>query len=196
MLEVLTGSGLAVAAGLNAYIPLLVLGVAGRTLDFVELPSAWVWLENPWVIAILGVLLVVEVIADKVPMVDSINDWIQTIVRPAAGGIAFGTGAASETAVVTDPASFFSSSAWVPVVIGIVLALGTHATKMAARPVLNAATAGVAAPVVSTVEDISSVVLSLLALIVPVIGTIALVGLIALLVVRVRRARRLKARIS
>ncbi|QAV69458.1 DUF4126 domain-containing protein [Salinibacterium sp. UTAS2018] len=190
MLEVLTGSGLAVAAGLNAYIPLLVLGIAGQTLDFVALPAAWAWLENPWVIAILIVLLIIEVVADKVPMVDSINDWIQTLVRPAAGGIAFGTGAASETAVVTDPASFFSSNAWVPVAIGIVLALGTHATKMAARPVLNAATAGVAAPVVSTLEDVSSVVLSLLALIVPVLGTIALVALVALLFVRVRRARR------
>lgn len=196
MLEVLTGSGLAVAAGLNAYIPLLILGIAGRTLEFVELPATWAWLENPWVIAILVVLLIVEVVADKVPVVDSINDWIQTVIRPAAGGIAFGTGAASETAVVTDPASFFSSNAWVPVVVGIVLALGTHATKMAARPVLNAATAGVAAPVVSTIEDASSVLLSVLALLVPVLGMILLVGLIALLAVRVRRVRRRNARIS
>ncbi|MBH0108846.1 DUF4126 domain-containing protein [Salinibacterium sp. NG22] len=190
MFEILTGSGLAVAAGLNAYIPLLILGIAGRVFDFVELPAAWSWLENPWVIAVLGVLLVVEVIADKVPVVDSVNDWIQTIARPAAGGIAFGTGAASETAVVTDPASFFTSEAWVPVVIGIILAFGTHATKMAARPVLNAATAGAAAPVVSAAEDISSVLLSLMALIVPVIGTLALIGLVAWLVARVRRARR------
>jgi len=189
MLEVLTGSGLAVAAGLNAYIPLLVLGVAGQTLDFVELPSAWSWLENPWVIAILGVLLIVEIIADKVPMVDSINDWVQTVVRPAAGGIAFGTGASSETAVVSDPEAFFSSNAWIPVVVGVVLALGTHATKMAARPVLNAATAGVAAPMVSTVEDLSSVALSLLAIIVPVVGTLALVGLIAFLLLRLKRGR-------
>ena len=190
MLEVLTGSGLAVAAGLNAYIPLLILGVAGRVFDFVELPAAWVWLENPWVIAILAVLLIVELVADKVPVVDSINDWIQTVIRPAAGGIAFGTGAASETAVVSDPASFFSSTAWVPVVVGIVLALATHAAKMAVRPALNAATAGAAAPVVSTVEDISSVLLSVLALIVPVLGVLAIIGLIVLLVVRVRRARR------
>lgn len=192
MLELLTGSGLAVAAGLNAYIPLLILGLAGRVIDFVELPAAWVWLENPWVLTILGVLLVVEVIADKVPVVDSINDWIQSVVRPAAGGIAFGTGAASETAVVTDPASFFSSSAWVPVAIGVVLALGTHATKMLARPALNAATAGTAAPVVSAAEDLSSVLLSFMALLVPVIGFVALLGLIVLIVLRVRRFRRVR----
>ena len=65
MLELLTGTGLAVAAGLNAYVPLLVLGLAGRFLDFVELPSAWRWLENEWVLLIIGVLLVIELVADK-----------------------------------------------------------------------------------------------------------------------------------
>lgn len=192
MLEVLTGSGLAVAAGLNAYIPLMILGLAGRIFDFVELPPAWSWLENPWVLVVLGALLVVEVIADKVPVVDSINDWIQSVVRPAAGGIAFGTGAASETAVVTDPASFFTSNAWVPVAIGVLLAFGTHATKMLARPALNAATAGTAAPVVSAAEDISSVLLSFMALLVPVVGFVALLALIALLVLRIRRSRRVR----
>jgi hypothetical protein len=189
MLEVLTGSGLAVAAGLNAYIPLLILGLAGRVFDFVALPAGWAWLENPWIIGILGVLLIVEVVADKVPVVDSINDWIQSVVRPAAGGIAFGTGSASETAVVTDPASFFTSHAWVPVATGILLAFGTHAAKMLARPALNAATAGAAAPVVSAVEDVSSVLLSVMALLVPVIGFVALVGVITLLIFRVRRSR-------
>ncbi|GAA1218464.1 DUF4126 domain-containing protein [Rhodoglobus aureus] len=190
MLELLTGSGLAVAAGLNAYIPLLILGLAGRVFDFVELPTAWAWLENPWVLVVLGVLLVVEIVADKVPVVDSVNDWIQSVIRPVAGGIAFGTGAASETAVVTDPASFFTSSAWVPVSIGVVLAFGTHAAKMLARPALNAATAGAAAPVVSAAEDISSVLLSFMALLVPVIGFFVLLGMITLVVLRIRRSRR------
>ena len=84
MLELLTGTGLAVAAGLNAYVPMLVLGLAGRFLDFVELPAAWAWLENEWVLLILGVLLVIELVADKIPAVDSVNDVIQSIVRPAA----------------------------------------------------------------------------------------------------------------
>lgn len=189
-MEFLTGTGLAVAAGLNAYIPLLILGVAGRFVDFVELPANWAWLENPWVLGILGALLLIEIVADKIPVVDSVNDWIQTIVRPVAGGIAFGTGSASGTAVVTDPATFFTSGSWVPIAIGVVLALGTHATKMAARPVLNVATAGVGAPVVSTAEDIGSVVLSVLALLLPVLVLVAIVALLAGLIVAVRRARR------
>jgi len=190
MFELLTGTGLAVAAGLNAYIPLIVLGLAGRFLDFVELPAGWTWLENEWVLGIFGVLLVIEVVADKIPVVDSINDWIQTIVRPAAGGIAFGTGSASDTAVVSDPAAFFSSNAWVPIAIGILLALGTHLAKMLSRPALNAVTAGVAAPVVSTAEDVSSVILSLFALLVPVLVIVALGGVVTAFVVLLRRASR------
>ena len=59
VLELLTGTGLAIAAGLNAYVPLLALGLAGRFLDVVQLPAAWSWLENEWVLGILGVLLVI-----------------------------------------------------------------------------------------------------------------------------------------
>ncbi len=190
MFELLTGTGLAVAAGLNAYIPLLALGLAGRFLDFVELPAAWAWLENPWVLVILGVLLVIEIVADKIPVVDTVNDWLQTIVRPAAGGIAFGTGSATTTAVVTDPASFFTSNAWVPIVIGILLALVTHATKMASRPTLNAVTVGAAAPVVSTVEDIGSVILSVLALLLPILVIFAIGGIVVGFVMLFRRAAR------
>ncbi len=190
MLEILTGTGLAVAAGLNAYIPLLILGLAGRFVDVVELPAAWAWLENEWVLAILGVLLVIELVADKIPAVDSINDWIQTIVRPAAGGIVFGTGSAAQTAAVSDPAAFFESSQWVPVVVGIVIALVVHGAKMLVRPAANALTAGAAAPVLSTGEDISAVVLSLLAIIIPILVVVAIVGLVVMLVSVFRRARR------
>ena len=62
MLEVLAGSGLASAAGLNAYIPLVVLGALGRWTSFVELPESWQWLTNGWVLAILVLLLVVDVV--------------------------------------------------------------------------------------------------------------------------------------
>src|SRR5690349_15404456 len=136
MLELLTGTGLAFAAGLNAYIPLLVLGLSSRIFDFVQLPPGWTWLSNEWVLVILGVLLVIEIVADKIPAVDSVNDVIQTIVRPASGGIVFGSGSASQTALVDDPAAFFTSYQWVPIVIGIVIALLVHAGKAFSRPVL------------------------------------------------------------
>ena len=187
MLELLAGTGLAAAAGLNAYIPLLLLGLAGRFLDVVTLPTGWAWLENEWVLGILGVLLIIEMVADKIPAVDTVNDWIQTIVRPSSGGIVFGTGATSETAAVTDPASFFESNQWVPIVVGVVIALAVHLMKAGARPALNALTFGLAAPVASVAEDISSVVLSILALLAPVLVILALGALIVGFVVLFRR---------
>ena len=192
MLELLTGAGLAMAAGLNAYIPLLALGLAGRFLDVVALPDAWAWLENDWVLITLAGLLVIEFVADKVPAVDKINDWLQTIVRPTAGGIAFTTGTGAETRTVTDPAELFSSN-WVPIVTGILLALGVHLLKMAARPVLNVATAGVAAPIASVTEDIASVGLSVFAMVLPILLVVLIPALVigAWLAIRsVRRRRR------
>lgn len=192
MLEFLTGTGLAAAAGLNAYIPLLVVGLSSRFLDWIELPPAWAWLQNEWVLVILGVLLVIEIVADKIPVVDTVNDWLQTIVRPTAGGILFGTGTASETVAVTDPASFFASNQWVPIAIGVVLSLLVHTGKTLARPAANAMTAGLAAPALSAAEDVSSVVLSVLALLFPVLVVLALAGVVVGLVAAIRRARRKK----
>ncbi|TQL48010.1 uncharacterized protein DUF4126 [Homoserinimonas aerilata] len=190
MLEFLTGTGLALSAGLNAYIPLLLIGLASRFLDFVELPAGWLWLENEWVLGILAVLLVIELVADKIPAVDSVNDWIQTLVRPTAGGLAFGSGSSSETLAVTDPAQFFESNQWVPIATGAALALLVHLAKMIARPVANAVTLGAAAPVLSTMEDAGSVVLSVLALVVPILVIVAVPLLGWWIVSAVRRARR------
>ncbi|MDG4841280.1 DUF4126 domain-containing protein [Micromonospora sp. WMMD967] len=177
MFEVLTGTGLAASAGLNAYIPLLILGLLGRYTDLIDLPSGWTWLGNGWVILIMAVLLAVEMVADKVPVVDHINDVVQTVVRPTAGGLAFGAGSSSETVTVSDPGSFFSTHQWVPVVTGVLLALGVHLLKSAARPIVNATTAGFGAPVASTAEDATSVVVSLVAVLLPVLVLVFLVGL-------------------
>ena len=142
MLALLTGTGLAASAGLNAYIPLLLIGLLGRYTGLIDLPHGWNWLSNGWVLLILGVLLAVEVVADKVPAVDSINDLLQTAVRPTAGGLAFGAGSSSKTVTVSDPGSFFTSRQWVPIVAGIVIALVIHIGKASARPVINTATVG------------------------------------------------------
>ncbi|MDI5937388.1 DUF4126 domain-containing protein [Micromonospora sp. PTRAS2] len=189
MFEVLTGTGLAASAGLNAYIPLLTMGLLARYTDLIDLPSGWQWLGNGWVVAILAVLLTVEVVADKVPVLDHVNDVVQTVVRPTAGGLAFGAGSTSETVTVSDPGSFFSSNDWVPVVTGVLIALGVHLLKSAARPVINATTAGFGAPVASTAEDATSVVMSLVAIILPVLVLAFLLGLVAFTVWFLRRRR-------
>ncbi|GAB2894676.1 DUF4126 domain-containing protein [Neomicrococcus lactis] len=177
MMEFLTATGLSSAAGLNAYIPMLALGLLDRFTNFVNLPPAWSWLSNDWMLWILGVLLVVEVVADKIPVVDSINDVLQTVVRPAAGGVVFASGVGSETVTVSDPGTFFASDQWIPVVIGVVIALAVHLFKMGTRPVLNTATVGTAAPVVSAVEDGAAVGLAAAAIFLPILVLVLLAAL-------------------
>jgi len=169
VLEALTGTGLAGAAGLNAYIPLLAIGLLDRYTSLITLPPSWKWLSNGWVLIILAVLLAIEVVADKVPVLDSANDVVQTVVRPTAGGLAFGAGSASETVTVSDPASFFHSQQWVPIAVGILMALGVHGVKATARPVINTFTLGFGAPIVSTAEDATSATLSVVAIIIPLL---------------------------
>lgn len=177
-MELMTGFGLASAAGLNAYIPILLMGLMGRFTNLVNLPTGWSWLENGWVLTIVAVLLAVEIVADKIPALDSVNDTVQTLVRPTSGGIVFGSGTAAQTAAVTDPAEFARTGQWVPVVIGVVTALVVHLTKTAVRPAANVATAGVAAPVLSTLEDITSVGLTFVAILIPALVLIILIALV------------------
>jgi hypothetical protein len=196
VLEALTGTGLAASAGLNAYIPLMIMGLLARFTDAVNLPHGWEWLSNGWVLAILTVLLAIEVVADKIPIVDHLNDVVQTAVRPTAGGIVFGAGSSSQTATVTDPGTFFGSHQWVPIASGVIIALTVHGVKAASRPVINATTAGFGAPVASTAEDLGSIVLSLLAILVPILVLLGLVLLVssAIWVIRRRRLRKRERR--
>ena len=188
----MTGFGLATAAGLNAYIPMLLMGLLARFTSLVSLPHGWTWLENGWVMGIVAVLLAVEIVADKIPALDSINDTVQTFVRPTAGGIVFGSGTAAQTAAVSDPAEFARTGQWVPVAIGVVTALVVHLTKTAVRPAANAATAGIAAPVLSTIEDFTSVGLSVIAILIPALVLVVMIALAWSAFWLLRRRRRRK----
>ncbi|GGP76315.1 DUF4126 domain-containing protein [Streptosporangium pseudovulgare] len=192
MLAALTGLGLSTAAGLNAYIPLLVVGVLANLTDEVRLPNEFAWLSNGWVLAIIGVLLLAEIVLDKVPAVDSVNDMIQTVVRPASGGVVF---SATEAAARLDGSAWMSHNPWLSWVLGIAIALAVHVMKSTARPVVNVSTAGVGAPVVSTLEDAGSLGMSLVAVFLPVlvivgVAILALFGWWAIRRVRRRRALR------
>jgi len=190
VLAALTGMGLSAAAGLNAYIPFLVVALIARFTDYITLPVGYEWIESTWAIGIAAALLLAEVILDKIPAVDTINDTIQTFIRPSMGGLIF---AATTAAAQLDNSTWMKENAWVSVVLGVLISGLVHTGKMAARPAINVGTVGTGAPVVSTLEDISSLSLSLIALIAPVLVIVALALLAWLLIwmwLRVRRWRR------
>ncbi|MEU1721102.1 DUF4126 domain-containing protein [Actinomadura sp. ATCC 39365] len=191
MFAALTGLGLSTAAGLNAYIPLLVVGVLANLTDRVKLPDGYSWLSNWGVLAIIAVLLVAEMVLDKVPAVDTVNDAIQTVVRPAAGGVVF---SATNAAAEIDHSTWMTENPWAGWLLGIVMALAVHTLKATARPVINAGTAGVGAPVVSTAEDAGSLGMSLIAVFLPLLVIVVLLLLALLAWWTFRRVRRLRAR--
>ena len=155
--QILTAFGLSASAGLNAYIPLLLIALLARFTNVISLTPPYDMLTNEWVIGALVVLLAIETLADKIPGVDHVNDFIQTLIRPTAGAILF----AANTNVLRDVNPI------VPLVAGLVIAGSVHATKATARPVVNVATLGVGAPVISTIEDVLALGTSLLAIFAP-----------------------------
>jgi uncharacterized membrane protein len=180
--DILTALGLAMPAGLNAYIPLLAVALAER-FDWLDLREPLDVLGSWWMIAIIAVLLIVEIVADKVPGVDSANDMVQSVIRPAAGAIV--AVAASGSGSTVRP--------WVLVLMGVLLAGSVHAVKATARPAVNATTVGVGAVAVSTVEDVGAAAMSVIAIVIPLLVIVLIVGLVALLVLlwcRRRKRRR------
>jgi hypothetical protein len=183
--NIVSAFGLAGAAGLNAYIPLLIVAVLGRA-EVIKLNEPFDALTSWWAIGALVILLIVEVVVDKVPGADHVNDVIQTFIRPAAGAILF----AANVGIVKD------ASPVLAMVAGLLLAFGVHATKAAVRPVVNATTLGVGAPVVSVAEDLTSAIASILAIYAPIL-LILFVGILAFVAykvyIRIKRRRATRA---
>ncbi|MCR4408533.1 MAG: DUF4126 domain-containing protein [Anaerolineae bacterium] len=157
--------GLSTSAGLNAYIPLLVVALAARYTDLITLREPWDALTSGWVIGVLVILLLIEILVDKIPAVDSINDVIQTIVRPVAGAILF----AASSNVISDIHPVLA------LICGLILAGGVHAVKATARPAITGLTGGAGNALVSTAEDLLSTITSLLAVLFPVLLAILLI---------------------
>jgi hypothetical protein len=181
--QLITAFGLAGAAGLNAYIPLLAVAVLGK-LGFLSLSEPFDMLTSWPAIIALTVFLVIEFVVDKVPGADHVNDVIQTFVRPAAGAVLF----AANSGVVSgmDPT--------LSLVAGLVMALGVHGAKAAARPAVNLSTMGIGGPVVSVIEDVTSAVATFLAIFAPIVFVLFVVaiGYVVFRITRKIRARRLR----
>lgn len=167
MLAALTGAGLSAAAGLNAYIPFLIVALISRFTDVITLPAQYAWIESNWAIGGATVLLLGEVVLDKIAVVDHINDAIGTFIRPATGGLIFAATAAAED--LEKGSSFMQDNPWVGVLLGIVTAGIVHTGKAVTRPVVNGSTLGMGTPVVSAAEDTASIGLSLVAIFLPVL---------------------------
>jgi len=134
------------ASGINAYGVVAVMGILGRVLDLEQVPSQ---LERTEIIAIAAAMFLVEFVADKVPLVDSLWDSISTVVRPAVGAslgyLIAGDTEAVNTAV--DTAAY--------TVAGGGSALASHLVKASLRLAVNSSPEPVSNIAVSTAEDVT-----------------------------------------
>jgi len=155
--------GLASSAGLNAYIPLLIVALFARIPledPLIKLAEPYNLMTNWWIIVLLVILLFVEMSVDKIPLADTINDVIQTFIRPSAGAILF----AASADVITDIHPILAIGA------GLIVAGGVHATKLTIRPIVTASTAGTGNWLVSLFEDIIAFLVSLVSILLPILA--------------------------
>jgi len=172
-MDILAAFGLSASAGLNAYIPLLVVSLLARFTNLINLSEPWQALESWWIIGLLVILSLVEFFADKFPAVNHVNDIIQSFIRPTAGAILF----AASANVITEIHPVISIAA------GLLVAGTVHAIKsVVIRPAVTATTAGAANIPVSMLEDAVSTILSVLSIVLPIIMGIVLLTLAVLLI--------------
>lgn len=160
--SILAGFGLATPAGLNAWLPMLITGLMARFTDLIKLQGPFTLLSETWVLIVLGVLLLVEIFADKIPAVDTVNDVIHTFIRPTAGGILFAAYGGAVGGL--DPTLGF--------ILGLLSAGSMHALKATSRPIITATTGGIGNPIVSFMEDIVAGGVAVLALVAPIVAAI------------------------
>jgi uncharacterized membrane protein len=185
---IMTAFGLSASAGLNAYIPLLVVGVIAHYSDWIKLNTPYDLLANPWVLIVVSILLIIEMLADKIPAVNHVNDIIQTGIRPAAGAIIFAASAHAITNV--QPV--------IAIICGLLVAGSVHVVKSAAvRPAVTVTTGGAANVPVSIAEDMIATVVSILSIVIPLLVAVFLIIFVALIIWLLwRRAQRKRQAIS
>jgi hypothetical protein len=176
ILSIFSAFGLSASAGLNAYIPLLVVALMARFTNLITLNEPWDGLTSWWIIGLLVVLSIIEFLVDKFPAINHINDIIvQSFVRPTAGAIVF----AASTNVVSNIHPILALA------LGLLVSGSVHTVKsVAIRPAVTVATAGAGNVPVSVTEDVTSGTLSILSVVVPIVGMVILVTIVSLVVWR------------
>jgi hypothetical protein len=168
-------------SGINAYATVLILGLLGRFAGVEEIPAG---LQRTDVLIVAGVLTLVEVVADKIPYVDSIWDGVSTIVRPVAGAVVGVLLAGGQGDLVTITLAS----------VGGVTALVSHLVKASLRLAINTSPEPASNIGASVAGDLSVAGLSTLAVLYPipaaVIAGILLLAGIVLTVAALSRVRR------
>ncbi len=179
-----TPYGLALASGIDAYIPLLSYTICARFFHLFKVNPNLAFITQDWFMIMLVILALADLFADKIPIVDHVWDAIHTVIRPVAG------------AIVAAAASNQTSGAalLLPIIFGGTLAGMAHTTKAATRLASTASTAGIANVGISIAEDVTVVVATLLSLFAPIVMVVVVVLFVIIFLVVVPRLFRMLGR--
>ncbi|MDD3520952.1 MAG: DUF4268 domain-containing protein [Actinomycetota bacterium] len=185
LFNIFSAFGLSASAGLNAYIPLLVVSLLAKYTTLIKLGSPWDAMTSWWVIGVLIFLTIIEVLADKIPAINHINDTIQSFIRPTAGAIVFAASASNISQV----------NPILAIVAGLFIAGSVSAVKsLAVRPTVTATTGGAANLPVSFAEDVTSTSVSILSVILPVVAVVLFLIIAAIVITIIVKRKRNKKR--
>ncbi|HZG44460.1 MAG TPA: DUF4126 domain-containing protein, partial [Longimicrobium sp.] len=178
------GLVLAACAGLRAFLPIFSASVAARMSDM-PLPPAMEWLDQPQTMVIFGVATLLEILGDKVPLVDHVLDSVQVVSKPVLAALA-------TTSFLYQVSPEFAAG--IGIVLGAPLALGVHGAKATARVGSTATTGGLGNPVLSVLEDVAAVGAIVLAFLAPLLALVLVAVMLFALFRFARRIRRLTRR--
>ncbi len=169
VLPITAGIVLAAASGLRAFLPLCAVAWAAH-FGLFELHPSFAWIGSVPAVLVFTAAVVFEVAGDKVPAIDHFLDSIETFLKPVAGMLVV-----AAPLVELDPLY----SVVLGIVTGGVLAGGIHLLKAKGRIVGNLVTMGLAAPVLSLIEDVVTVILVVLAVLIPLVALVLGLALVA-----------------
>ena len=181
-LAICAGIALAAACGFRVFVPLLATALAAH-LGYITPSPGMAWIGGTPALIILSVATVAEILGYYIPWVDHLLD---TITSPAA--VLAGTLAAAAAFGNIDPAVKWALALIAGGGAAAVFQTGT----VVARAASGATTAGVANPIVSTIENIGAIILSALAILLPILAIALLLIMAAVMLKLYRWFRRRK----
>jgi hypothetical protein len=179
--SLLTATGLGLGAGVNAYATLLVFGLLSRWQPSLFHDDLAKFFATTPVLIVVGVLYLIEFVADKIPTVDHVWDVFHTFIRPIAGAaVAF---AAVQNQIPRGAVIILT-------ILAGGVALGAHATKATVRGASTLTTAGFGNPILSLIEDVFAFGSAIVAILLPWLVVLVLVIVTLFFFGLYRRVRR------
>lgn len=166
----MAGFGFATAAGLNAWITLLLVSIAGK-FGLLTLAQPYDVMMSLPIMIFLGVMVLIEGLADKIAGVDHLSHLVHIVLQPIAGAILF----ASQAGIISEMSPVLAF------IVGALVAGTVHAVRATVRPAVTVSTAGLGNAVVSAGEDAAAVTITLATIMIPVAAVFAIIVALALL---------------